>query len=128
MAPASRSDEDKLLRSVSRWKKKKKDRTSPLSQVVRSYMDRNQPVFEKNAEVVEAWRDILPEHFYDHCQLAAIDKGVIRIEVDSGPFMHEMRLLSGELLEHLKSRCPRAKLKKIVLCPRKARQDTEEEK
>jgi len=77
---------------------------------------------ERNASVVDVWRQYLPEGFYEHCSLVGVSGGVLKIEVDPGPYMHEMQVLSSKLLEHLQSCCGQAGIKRIKLRPRKVQQ------
>lgn len=111
-------DEDKLLQSAQR-KRPTISSTSRLDEVAESYLRQRRTEFRKNASLLDVWDELLPTGFYEHCGIAAISKGVLRIEVDPGPYMHEMRILNEELLEHLKDRCPGAGIKKITVCVRK---------
>ena len=113
-------DQDELLRSATAWQWHRKDRTSPLSKCLDGYMRTRQRALEKNSVVVDVWQQILPDEINRHCRLAEISKGVLRVEVDPGPYMHEMRLLSGELVDLLNRSCPRAGIKKVSLFARKA--------
>ena len=121
------TDEEKLLRSCGRWRKKPIDRTESVGGVVKSYLGRKSREFGKNSSVVDAWQEVLPGGFYNHCNLVGISGGVLRLEVDSGTYMHELRLMSKDLLEHLQERCPRAGIKKISLYARKGVSENFEE-
>ncbi len=79
------------------------------------YLDKRDARLQKNCSVVDAWSGLLPVELYDHCKLAGIAGGVLRIEAEPGPYMHQVRMISGELLEHLQNRCWRAGIKKIVV-------------
>jgi predicted nucleic acid-binding Zn ribbon protein len=82
-------------------------------------------VREKSAElgraasVVDMWEELLPSGFYEHCNIAGISKGVLTIEAEAGPYMHELRVLSEELLEHIKDKCPRSGIRKIKITTRR---------
>ena len=111
-------DQDKLLRSATAWQYRRKDRTSSLGKCLDRYMHSKQHVLGKNSAVVDLWHELLPDEIERHCRLTGISKGIVSVEVDPGPYMHEMKLLSGELLEVLKSNCPRAGIKQIKLYAR----------
>ncbi len=87
--------------------------------IAQKYLNKRTPSLAKKAAVADIWQEILPEVFYEHCSLAGISRGVLHIEVDPGPFMHELQALSNELLLYLQSRCGGAGIEKIRLRPRK---------
>ena len=82
-----------------------------------SYLDRRDKQFTKNASVAEAWKQLLPNELYNHCTIAGISAKVLKVAVEPGPYMHEMQLLSQELLEHLRSQCRGCGITKIKLLP-----------
>ena len=112
-------DEDTDLRGATSWQWRRPQTTERLGVGLETYLDGKLSDFRKNAMVVDAWRQVLPSRFYEHCHLSGISRGVLRLEVEPGPYMHELGLLSEELLGHLQRECPRAGLKKIVLRPRR---------
>lgn len=120
-------DQDKLLQSATAWQWRKKERTSPLSKCLDGYMKTRQRALGKNSAVVDIWQEILPEEINRHCRLAEISKGVLKVEVDPGPYMHEMKLLSGELVDLINANCPRAGIKQIRLFARKAGRNNQKE-
>lgn len=73
---------------------------------------------KKNARVVDAWRQLLPEQLSDNSRIAGISGGVLRVEVETGPYMHELRLISAELIEQLERMCGSGTIKRIVLWPK----------
>lgn len=81
------------------------------------YLDRRDKQFTKNASVAEAWKQLLPNELYNHCTIAGISAKVLKVAVEPGPYMHEMQLLSQELLEHLRSQCRGCRITKIKLLP-----------
>lgn len=120
------NDEEKLLRSVGAWRKKPARRTESIGSIAKSYLGGRSREFKKNVAVVDTWQDILPESFYEHCSLASISGGVMTLYVDSGPYMHELKLISGELLDHIQERCPQAGIRKISLVARKGQTEETE--
>ena len=112
-------DNEKLLRSVGIWRKKPASRSESIGSIAKSYLGGKSREFKKNASVVDIWQEVLPESFYDHCSLASISGGVMTLYVDPGPYMHELRLISGELLGHIQERCPQAGIRKISLVARR---------
>jgi hypothetical protein len=76
----------------------------------------------KNASIVDDWHRILPGHLHEACSLESISGGIIRVAVDSGPYMHELSMLSDELVQRLEQMHPRARVRKIKLIPRNTSQ------
>ena len=112
------NDQDELLRSAVQWQYRKKQTTKRFGECVDSYLRTKSSSLKKNTAVVDAWEEMLPVELQRQCSIAGISGGILQIEVATGPYMHEMRLLSSERLEQLQTRCPRAGIKKIKLKPR----------
>lgn len=108
-------DEDHRLRGALGWQKKKRVTTSRFGDSAKEYFGNRLGRLKKNAEVVDALNEVLESQFGDHCRLAGISGGVVRLEVDPGPYMHEMKLMSSELIELLQRKCPRAGLRSIKI-------------
>lgn len=119
MDPKEAENQEKLLHSATRWQHRKKDTTSRLDDCVKNYLRVNKRSLEKNTTVVDAWEEILPAELIRHSRIDGISGGVLQVQVEPGPYMHEMQMLSGELLMLLQDRCPRAGIRKIRLKPRK---------
>jgi hypothetical protein len=108
-------DEDALLKGAVSWQWRKRDRTSSIADSGHSYLGANLRRLKESAKIVDAWQELLPDEMMEHCSISKIKNGVIEVEVDSGAYMHEMRLMSGELVEHLRDICGQGKIKKIKL-------------
>jgi predicted nucleic acid-binding Zn ribbon protein len=108
-------DEDELLRGAVSWQWRKKNRTSSIAESGRQFLGYNLRRLKNSAKIVDAWQELLPEEMKEHCSILKIENGVIEVEVDSGSFMHEMRLMSNELVEHLREICGQGKVKRIKL-------------
>jgi len=91
------------------------EKATRLGLNARAYLDAEGVRLRKNCSVVDVWGEILPTTLYEHCRLAGISGGVLRVEAEPGPYMHQMQMVSGELLEHLQNQCRRAGVKKIVV-------------
>ena len=108
-------DEERLLSiGAGRLRAQKTTRLGPT---VQAYLDKRESRLKKNCSVVDVWHQVLPQELYDHCGLIGILGGTLRVEAEPGPYMHEMRMLSDELVEHLRNRCRWAGVKRIVLVP-----------
>ena len=108
-------DEDELLKGATSWQYRRKETTSSIADSGHKYLGFNLRRLKQSAKIVDAWQELLPEEMADHCNIKKIEAGVIEVEVDSGPYLHEMRLMSNELIEHLRDICGRGKIKRIKL-------------
>jgi len=102
-----------LLAATRRRTRAKK--ATRLGLCTRAYLGEQDARLQRNCSVVDVWRRVLPITLHEHCRLAGISGGVLRVVAEPGPYMHELRIASGELLEHLQNRCRGAGVKKIVV-------------
>lgn len=107
--------ENRLLRGALEWRGKKRERTGRVGDIAKEYLGKRARRLKRNAEVVDALGEVLDSQFGEHCKLVSISGGVVRFEVEPGPYMHEMKLMSSELIEALKVKCPRAGLREIKI-------------
>ncbi len=122
-----RTDEDMFLQRVCGRRPPTYQATQLLGDDVETYIKRRLGQLRKNASVVDVWRELLPEELYEHSRIAGISGGVVQVEVDPGPYMHEFQLLSSELSGQLQRLCRSAGIRRIALRPRKQPTVTVEE-
>ena len=115
------ADEEKLLRSAVKWQYKARRTSERLGGKTEAYLKKNERRFEKNTQIVDAWEGLLPEGLSGHCNIFDISGGVLKLEVDPGPYMHELKTMGQELVEHLRRVCPRCGIKKITLQARSSK-------
>jgi hypothetical protein len=116
-------DEEKLLQSAVKWQYRARRTSERLGGKTEAYLKNNKPRFEKNTQIVDAWEGLLPEGLSEHCDISEVSGGTLKIEVDPGVYMHELKLISGELIEHLRQVCPRCGIRKIKLQARSSSAD-----
>jgi predicted nucleic acid-binding Zn ribbon protein len=63
--------------------------------------------------VVEAWGRLVPVGLAQHCRVAGLTGGVLKIVVDSPSYMYELQLCRCELLNELQQECPHSRIRKI---------------
>ncbi len=122
-----RTDEEMFLHRVYGRRRTKQRTTAQLGANVETYIKQRLGQLRKNASVVDVWRELLPEELYEHSRIAGISGGVVQVEVDPGPWMHEFQLLSSELSGQLQRHCRSAGVRRIALRPRKQPTVTVEE-
>ena len=85
-----------------------------LGDCVQEFMDNQvlnrQGYTEAAAQVCS---QVLPSGLVDHCQIAGLFGGQLKIVVDSAAYMYELQLCSSQLLEELRRRHPRIPVEKI---------------
>ena len=111
--------ENRLLRGALGWRKKKRETTSRFGDSAEKYLGNKLNRMKKNVAVVDALDELLDSQFGEHCKLKSISGGVVRIAVEPGPYMHEMQLASGEILQQIQNYCGSVGIEKIRLFPRK---------
>ncbi|MBE0535143.1 MAG: DUF721 domain-containing protein [Phycisphaerae bacterium] len=114
-----RMDEDRFLRQAGRGKPMIRDTAQLLGANVQTYIKGRLGPLRRNAGVVDVWRQLLPNGLAAHCQISAIRGDVVEVEVDPGPYMHELRVLSTEIIDQLQRYCGRAQVRRLVLRPRR---------
>lgn len=114
-------DEEKFLHSAVKWQYKPKQTSERLGGKAEAYLKKNKVRFEKNTQIVDAWEGLLPKELSEHCNISEISGGTLKLEVDTGTYMHELKLMSAELIEHLRRACPRCGIKKIILQARSSK-------
>jgi predicted nucleic acid-binding Zn ribbon protein len=112
-------DEEKKLRGAVGWQRKPRPAGVGLGGEVQAYLKRRGKELEKNASLMDLWANALPVAIAQRCRPESIQAGTLRVEVESGPWMHELRMMTNELLEYFQEHCPRNKIRRIVLVPRR---------
>ena len=112
-------DKEEQFRNIVKWRTRpKRAKAVKLGDTVKQYMDGGiLPIQEKFGPIVELWSQLLPSELCQHSRIADITGGRLKIMVDSPSYMHELRLCSGQLLEQIQQRCPRARITKIDIVP-----------
>jgi len=65
--------------------------------------------------IADLWSQLLPTELRQHCEITGISYRQLQVSVDSPLYANELRWRSGQLLEEIERRCPRARIKKIKL-------------
>ena len=109
------TNEDEQLRCAVKWQKKPyMDRAVRLGDVTRELMEnRISPQQARFGPIADLWNQLLPDELRQHCKIAGISGGRLKVLVDSPAYRYEMQLCSSELLSELQRQCPRAHIKKI---------------
>jgi len=108
-------DEDQQLRNIIRWRtKSNSNRTARLGDAVKQLMENQiSPQQARFGPIAELWSRLLPAELCQHCKLADLSGGQLKVLVDSPTHLYELQLCSSQLLEELQQQCPRARIKKI---------------
>ena len=90
----------------------------PLSKILKELIEKK---FSKRqnkfGKITEVWGEILPPQLYQHCRIASVENGVLKIKVDSPVYANELKWAASELVEQLKEKCPKARIREIKCTP-----------
>lgn len=111
-------DEDKLLRGASSWQYKPRRTDWRLGDQIASYLEQHSRSFEKNATLLDIWPQVVPAFLLDYCRPGKRVGNTLYVEVTPGPYMHQMQMISGEVLDNIKQLAPRCGVQKIRLLPK----------
>ncbi len=108
-------DENERLCNIVKWRTKPKaDRAASLGDTINELMENQiSPRHARFGSVAQLWGQLLPAELSQHCKLADVSAGQLKVLVDSPSYLHELRLCSSELIKELQRQCPRARIKKI---------------
>jgi len=103
--------EDEQLRNVTRWRRTaaQRRRAGKLGCLVEEYVEH----LDDNTSVVDAWSRVVPAKLREHCRLAGISGGQLKVLVDSPIYLYRMRSCGSELLRQLVQQCRQGRIKKI---------------
>ncbi len=105
------------MRSATHWQASPTRTATGLGQEIVSYLQLNRRQFEQNAPLVEVWKSIVPPALEPHCRLDKRSGNVLYIQAQAGPYMHQVKVLSGELLERIRQAAPRCGICHIKVIP-----------
>jgi len=108
-------DQNERLCNIVKWRTKPKaDKAARLGDTINELMENQiSPRHARFGSVAQLWDQLLPAELSQHCRLADISAGQLKVLVDSPAYLHELRLCSSELIRELQRQCPRARIKKI---------------
>lgn len=111
-------DEDKRLRGASSWQYKPERTDRRLGEEIVEYLEQHNRSFEKNAALLDLWPQAVPAFLQDCCRPGKRTGNTLFVEVTPGPYMHQVQMYSGEILENLKHLAPRCGIRKLRLVPK----------
>jgi len=116
------SEEDLYLRGATGWQYRKKPTERGLGQEIFAYLQQHSKAFEKNAPLVDLWKTIVPAQLAGFCRLDKRVGNVLYIQAMPGPYMHQVKMLSAELLEAIRRTIPRSGICSIKVVPMEPRE------
>jgi len=110
-------DEDKWLKSASRWQYKPKRTGSRLGDEVVSYLTQRTQTWTINAALVDIWKQVVPPTLQPFCRLDKRVGNTLYLQAEPGPYMYQAHMLSSALLNEIKQQSPRCGIQKIRVVP-----------
>ena len=114
---AMKQNEDDRLEGALGWQYRPRQTQSMLGDEIFSYLKQRDRTFTKNARVIDAWNDVVPPGLQPYCKLDKCVGNTLYVQVKPGPFMHQLQVLSGDLLEGIRQAAPRCGIQKIRVVP-----------
>ena len=109
-------EDDELLNSVVKWQVAKEPyRAQSVGAIFDKYIEKGLLRHRRQSRLIDLWEELLPPGLAGHCKLVSLLRGVLKIEVESGPYMFEMQNICQELLENIQRNCPAARVDSIKL-------------
>lgn len=108
-------EDEKLNNVVENKRARRFDNTVRLCSAVERFVDEHvSPRQAKYCAVSEVWGQLLPLELREHCEIADISGGQLKVRVDSPAYKYELQLCGSELLEELRRQCPKVRLTRIT--------------
>lgn len=87
----------------------------PIGQDICNWLSKVTKNTKKNSNVIGVLGQIVGEEIMQHCSCESIKSGILKIKVKPGPYMFQMRSMSGEILRRLRAEYPSANIREIKL-------------
>lgn len=116
--------EDDKLKGALAWQYKPRRTEAKLGDEIFTYLKRKDRALTKNAALVDLWAQLIPPPLQRYCRLDKRVGNTLYIQAQPGPYMHQLQMLSGELLDRVSQLAPRSGIQKIRIIPLK--KDNEE--
>ena len=71
------------------------------------------PKHDKFSSIKAIWQEILPGQLVGHCRIAALDRNILRVKVESSSWIYQLQMLKGQLLKQLNAKRAGAKIRSI---------------
>jgi hypothetical protein len=114
----SRKEEKRLIGCTS-WQKKYEETTTPIGTILASFLSGRNDPFEKSGKIGCIWKTVIPQVMQEHCRPTGFEHGILTVEADAGPYLYQLQLLRGRILEEVREKCPRCGLRDIRIIPGK---------
>jgi hypothetical protein len=89
--------------------------TEPIGRDVYNWLSKYTKNTKKNTSILTLLEQIVGSEMMIHCKADSIRGGVLKIKVSSGPYMFQMRNMSGEILRQLQTALPSSNVNEIKI-------------
>ncbi|MCE5339819.1 MAG: DUF721 domain-containing protein [Planctomycetaceae bacterium] len=87
----------------------------PIGRDVYNWLSKYTKNTKKNTSILTLLEQIVGSEMMIHCKADSIRGGVLKIKVRSGPYMFQMRNMSGEILRQLQTAYPSSNINEIKI-------------
>jgi hypothetical protein len=85
-----------------------------LGESVKQLMEQSvEPRYARIGPLIEGWATLLPVGLAGQSRIVDLESGELTIAAGAPAYAYELRLCSSELVEEIRQRCPRAKVRSI---------------
>jgi hypothetical protein len=109
--------EENQLKGALNWQYKPRRTESNLGDEIFSYLKQHDRTFVKNAVIVDLWNQIIPPGLQPFCRLDKRVGNTLYVQAQPGAYMHQLQMLSDELLDRIRQCAPRSGIQKIRIIP-----------
>ncbi len=102
--------QEKRLRSATVWQKKPLQAPEQVGATVVLCLEQYMDVSGKREPVVAAFREVVDDRLLEYCQPDKLDRGILYVRCSPGPYLHLLKMREAEIIEKIKTLCPKVKL------------------
>ena len=111
-------DEDQWLQGAGSWQYRPARTDRRLGEDIDCFFQQHSRILEKNAALLDLWPQVVPPLLAEYCRPGKRVGNTLYVEVTPGPYMHQMQMFAGQLLENIKQLSPRCGIQKIRVTPK----------
>jgi hypothetical protein len=105
--------QEEWLKSATAWQKRPSNTSRRAGMDISIYLEKYLNVSQKSTPVVDAFMNVVDEELAEYCRPDKFEKGILYVHCLPGPCLHQLRMKETEIIEKIKTLCPKAKLRAL---------------
>lgn len=102
-----------LLRSATAWQRKPRITSVRAGADIIAYLEHYLGVSKKGQPAADAFMKAIGSEWAEYCRPEKYEKGVLYVQCQPGPCLHQLRTEQGKIIETIKVLCPSVKLRAL---------------